>query len=192
MLDEPLGALDRQLRERLMLELRSIIKKVGVTAIYVTHDQLEAFAVADFVAVMNQGKIEQIGSPEEVYRRPATPFVARFLGFLNIIMATVTGAHTVDSELGQLSLDQTLPQTGTTVTLLIRPSAAQILPQDQQATHNFLQVAITAVSFRGKYYQVWVQAGQQNLMFELPHFSAAAGEHIRLTLDPHAIGIFPS
>ena len=95
MLDEPLGALDRQLRERLMLDLRAILNKVGVTALYVTHDQLEAFAVSDRVAVMNQGQIEQLAAPEIVYESPATPFVARFLGFQNIILATVTGAHTV-------------------------------------------------------------------------------------------------
>src|SRR6185436_7548046 len=74
MLDEPLGALDRALRERLMLEIRQILKQLGLTAIYVTHDQTEAFAVADRVVVMNQGRIEQDGLPEQLYYQPATPF----------------------------------------------------------------------------------------------------------------------
>src|SRR5690606_38784084 len=90
LLDEPLGALDRILREHLMVELRAILKQAGadITAIYVTHDQGEAFAVADRVAIMNNGRIEQIGAPLELYRRPRTPFVARFLGMENLLTAT--------------------------------------------------------------------------------------------------------
>ena len=79
MLDEPLGSLDRATRERLMIELRDILRRVGVTALYVTHDQTEAFSVADRVMVLNAGHIEQSGSPEDLYRRPASAFVANFL-----------------------------------------------------------------------------------------------------------------
>ena len=89
MLDEPLGALDRQLREELMIELRRILKAAHLTAIYVTHDQAEAFAVADRVAVMNAGRIEQIDTPAAVYAQPASEFVARFLGMPNLIAGTV-------------------------------------------------------------------------------------------------------
>ncbi|MCA9924623.1 MAG: ABC transporter ATP-binding protein, partial [Anaerolineales bacterium] len=95
LLDEPLGALDRALRERLMLDLRRILKEAGgmtgrpegITAVYVTHDQAEAFAIADRVLVMNQGKVEQAGTPTTLYRYPRTPFVARFLGMENLIDA---------------------------------------------------------------------------------------------------------
>ena len=192
MLDEPLGALDRQLRERLMLDLRAILKTVGVTAIYVTHDQMEAFAVSDRIAVMNQGNIEQLGLPQDVYNDPATPFVARFLGFQNVIGGTVTAPHTVDSNLGSLRLAQSLPSTGSTVTLLIRPEAARILPSGEAEGLNELLAEITAVSFRGKYYQVWIKASDQTLMFELPQFAGVIGDQIRLELDPLAIGLFPS
>jgi ABC-type Fe3+/spermidine/putrescine transport system ATPase subunit len=192
MLDEPLGALDRQLRERLMLDLRAILKKVGVTAIYVTHDQLEAFAVSDRIAVMNQGNMEQFGLPHDVYTHPATPFVARFLGFQNVMEGTVTAPHTVDSNFGSLRLAQSLPLTGSAVTLLIRPEAARILPSGAVAEFNELLVEITAVSFRGKYYQVWIKVSDQTLMFELPHFAGVIGDQIRLELDPLAIGLFPS
>jgi ABC-type Fe3+/spermidine/putrescine transport system ATPase subunit len=96
MLDEPLGSLDRALREQLMNELRAILKKVGVTALYVTHDQAEAFAIADRVLIMRArlelgkgGRIEQAGTPQEVYRRPTTPFVAQFLGFRNLLEGVV-------------------------------------------------------------------------------------------------------
>src|SRR5207247_5083480 len=89
MLDEPLGALDRALRERLLDELRAILKRVGVTSIYVTHDQAEAFAIADWLVLMNGGRIEQQGRPEAVYRHPATAFVARVMGLSNLVAAQV-------------------------------------------------------------------------------------------------------
>ncbi|MBZ0283504.1 MAG: ABC transporter ATP-binding protein [Anaerolineae bacterium] len=85
MLDEPLGSLDTALREQLIVELQTIIKRLGLTAIYVTHDQHEAFAVADRIAVMNAGRIEQIDAPNRIYRAPRTAFVARFLGLNNIV-----------------------------------------------------------------------------------------------------------
>ena len=98
MLDEPLGALDRALREQLMNDLRAILKQVGVTALYVTHDQEEAFAIADRIAILHArleagegGHIEQIAAPGEVYRRPASVYVARFLGFRNLVEGRVVG-----------------------------------------------------------------------------------------------------
>src|SRR4029450_1956380 len=89
MLDEPLGALDRALRERLPDELRTILKRVGVTSIYVTHDQAEAFAIADWLVLMNAGRIAQQGPPEQVYRHPNSIFVARFMGHTNLVAGRV-------------------------------------------------------------------------------------------------------
>lgn len=96
MLDEPLGALDRALREQLMNDLRGILKRVNVTALYVTHDQEEAFAIADRVLILRAqpesgagGWIEQDGTPQQVYRRPATEYVARFLGFKNLVAGVI-------------------------------------------------------------------------------------------------------
>jgi ABC-type Fe3+/spermidine/putrescine transport system ATPase subunit len=192
MLDEPLGALDRQLRERLMLDLRSILKDVGVTTIYVTHDQLEAFAVSDRIAVMNQGKIEQIDTPELVYAHPVSPFVARFLGFQNVILATVTGVHEVETPLGELTLERTLPPTGATVTLLIRPDAVRVLAPGEDHAGLELVAEITALSFRGRYYQVWVQISDQRFLFELPHIEAQAGDAIRLSMKLSGIEVFSS
>ena len=108
MLDEPLGSLDRTLRERLMNELRTILKGVGVTAIYVTHDQQEAFAVADRVVIMDRGHKVQEGRPEEVYQGPATEFVARFLGLTNLLRGTIInveeGHAEIETEIGQLEI----------------------------------------------------------------------------------------
>lgn len=95
MLDEPLGALDRTLRERLLGELRQLFADLGITAIYVTHDQEEAFALADHVVVMHAGRVEQEGGPEEVWRRPAGEWVARFLGLANIVEAQLVDGWAV-------------------------------------------------------------------------------------------------
>ncbi len=106
MLDEPLGSLDRALREELMNELRAILKGVGVTVLYVTHDQQEAFAVADRVLIMHSGRIVQQGSPQAVYHRPNSVWVARFLGLTNLVPGQVL-AHDplkLDTPLGYLSL----------------------------------------------------------------------------------------
>ena len=123
LLDEPLGSLDRTLRERLMGELAAILQRVGVTAISVTHDQAEAFAVADRVALLHEAGIVQIGRPEEIYRAPATPWVARFLGFDNLLPARTDGPGRIDTELGALvaASGTPLPDTGVEGTLLILP-----------------------------------------------------------------------
>jgi spermidine/putrescine transport system ATP-binding protein len=95
LLDEPLGALDLKLRKQMQLELKSIQHDVGITFIHVTHDQEEAMTMADRIAVMNHGRIEQLGTPTELYERPATAYVASFLGHSNLIAGTVSGSDTV-------------------------------------------------------------------------------------------------
>jgi len=95
LLDEPLGALDLKLRKQMQLELKAIQHDVGITFIHVTHDQEEAMTMADQIAVMNQGRIEQLGTPTELYETPATAYVAGFLGVSNLIEGTVSGADTV-------------------------------------------------------------------------------------------------
>jgi putative spermidine/putrescine transport system ATP-binding protein len=113
LLDEPLGALDLKLRQQMQLELKAIQQQLGITFIFVTHDQEEALTMSDRLAVFNQGKIEQIGSPSEVYERPVTPFVANFVGISNLISG---------------SLAQTL--TGSPATFVIRPEKIQIVAPD--------------------------------------------------------------
>lgn len=196
MLDEPLGALDRALRERLMVDLRAILKRVGVTAVYVTHDQTEAFAVADRIAVMNAGHIEQIAAPETLFRAPATPFTARFLGFHNLLPGVVGADDMVQTAVGNLHLTQPVPDPGTAVTLLIRPEAARPLPDDVSEAVNVLAATVAAVSFRGKYYQVWLEptaAPAQRLMFELPTAHRfAVGDRVQVALAPEALQLLPS
>jgi len=95
LLDEPLGALDLKLRKQMQLELKAIQHDVGITFIHVTHDQEEAMTMADRIAVMREGRIEQLGTPTELYETPATAYVAGFLGVSNLIVGTVSGSDTV-------------------------------------------------------------------------------------------------
>jgi spermidine/putrescine transport system ATP-binding protein len=101
LLDEPLGALDLKLRKGLQVELKRIQREVGITFVYVTHDQEEALTMSDRIAVMNRGRVEQVATPEEVYNRPATTFVAGFIGVSNLMPATVTGSDEVRLDQGQ-------------------------------------------------------------------------------------------
>ena len=189
MLDEPLGALDRALRERLMLELRAILKQVGVTAVYVTHDQTEAFAIADRIAVMNAGRIEQFDEPEKVFARPGTLFVARFLGFHNLLPGTAVSNSTLKTAIGVFQLPNPLLAAGQTVTLLIKPNDVQLVnPTPTSPGVNEFNAQITAVSFRGKYYQVWCQSGGQALLFELPTMAPwKVSDQVRISITPDAL-----
>jgi ABC-type Fe3+/spermidine/putrescine transport system ATPase subunit len=182
MLDEPLGALDRALREQLMNDVRAILKRVNLTAIYVTHDQEEAFAIADRVLIMHArpeagegGWIEQDGAPQQVYRYPATAYVARFLGFKNLLDGVIdlTGERrgggeeessllpqrpspsrlAVTTPLGPL-IAADIPQDhlpGTRVTVLVRPEAAEVRPAAETGP-NVVHGRLIEASFRGSYY----------------------------------------
>jgi len=107
LLDEPLGALDLKLRKELQVELKRIQRDVGITFVYVTHDQEEALTMSDRIAVMNRGQVEQVAAPEEVYDRPATTFVAGFIGVSNLMPATVTSSREVKLDQGQTIHTQT-------------------------------------------------------------------------------------
>lgn len=192
MLDEPLGALDRALRERLMLDLRRILKQVGVTAIYVTHDQTEAFAVADRVALMNAGRIEQLDNPQNVYYCPATQFAARFLGFRNLLPAVVLGPNEVRTSLGELTVTETNAPPGSQISLLIRPEAATVADTAESADINLIRATVVETSFRGKYSQVWLETAGGNLMFELPGRFPVVGSKMILTINPEATNILPA
>ncbi|MYV55069.1 ATP-binding cassette domain-containing protein [Streptomyces sp. SID3212] len=130
MLDEPLGQLDRSLRERLVVELRALFGRLGTTVLAVTHDQGEAFALADRVVVMHEGRIAQTGTPLEVWQRPASAFVARFLGFENVVPATVVGG-VADTPWGRVPVPPGSPQGA--VTLLVRPGGVRLSPAPARA-----------------------------------------------------------
>ncbi|GHG55324.1 ABC transporter ATP-binding protein [Streptomyces griseocarneus] len=141
MLDEPLGQLDRSLRERLVVELRALFDRLGTTVLAVTHDQGEAFALADRVVVMRDGRIAQAGTPLEVWQRPASEFVARFLGFENVVPATVRGGR-ADTAWGKLPVPGDTPEGECRV--LVRPTGVRLA-----SAAAGLACEVTARTFRG-------------------------------------------
>ncbi|MFF8694987.1 ABC transporter ATP-binding protein [Streptomyces sp. NPDC015144] len=128
MLDEPLGQLDRGLRERLVVELRALFRKLGTTVLAVTHDQGEAFALADRTVVMREGRIAQVGTALEVWRQPVSAFVAGFLGFDNVVAATVTGG-VAETVWGKVPVPEDSPQGA--CELLVRPAGVRIGSPEQ-------------------------------------------------------------
>jgi thiamine transport system ATP-binding protein len=149
MLDEPLGQLDRSLRERLVVELRELFGRLGTTVLAVTHDQGEAFALADRVVVMRDGRIAQSGTPLEVWQRPADAFVARFLGFDNVVEATVADGVAV-TPWGKVPVPDGSPQ-GVRM-LLVRPAGVRLTGADEG-----LRCVVAARTFRGTHVAVRLQ-----------------------------------
>ncbi|MEU4655580.1 ABC transporter ATP-binding protein [Streptomyces sp. NPDC023723] len=149
MLDEPLGQLDRSLRERLVVELRELFGRLGTTVLAVTHDQGEAFALADRVVVMRDGRIAQQGTPLQVWQRPADAFVARFLGFDNVVGATVAGTA-ADTPWGKVPVPEGSAQGGRPV--LVRPAGVRLVAADAG-----LPCTVTARTFKGTHVAVRLQ-----------------------------------
>ncbi|GHD43791.1 ABC transporter ATP-binding protein [Streptomyces galbus] len=149
MLDEPLGQLDRSLRERLVVELRELFARLGTTVLAVTHDQGEAFALADRVVVMRDGRIAQSGTPLEVWQRPADAFVARFLGFGNVVPATVAG-EAADTPWGKVPVPAGSAQGERT--LLVRPAGVRLV-----AAEAGLRCRVSARTFQGTHVAVHLQ-----------------------------------
>jgi len=191
MLDEPLGSLDRSLRERLVGDLRHILREMEQTAIYVTHDQEEAFTLADRIIVMNQGQVEQIGFPQEIYAAPASPFVARFLELTNILEAEVSvrsGKSALITPVGEFPL--TLNRKPGKVKALIRPDNAIFDGAGDCQLHGTL----VDCSFRGNWQRITMMVNQVELTFDFPSYlkMPMPGQPITLALDPaRSILIYP-
>jgi ABC-type Fe3+/spermidine/putrescine transport system ATPase subunit len=182
MLDEPLASVDRTLRERLMVELRQILRRMRQTALYVTHDQEEAFALADRVVLMRAGQVEQTGRPQEIYRQPASLFVARFLGLNNLLdgqVRQVDGRRVVETAIGDLPIQA---ESQGEVTVLIRPDTARLDGQGE----SVLTGIVEDVSFRGSLCRVVVTVAGVQLAFNLPSniILPERGEEIRLSYNP--------
>lgn len=180
MLDEPLGALDRKLREQLIQEIRQILRTSGVPAIYVTHDQDEAFALADRILILANGRISQIGSPEELYNFPVDTLVANFLGLGNIIKGVVLSINPfiIRTNLGDLHYK---PQCksypiGTIVSILIRPDGVEIASKSK----NNFQAIVGDCVFQGDHYRTVVKVNGHSLIIDLPN-KYLPGNQIHLT-----------
>jgi spermidine/putrescine transport system ATP-binding protein len=152
LLDEPLGALDLKLRKQMQLELMRIQREVGVTFVYVTHDQEEALVMSDRLAVMSQGKVEQIGYPEDIYERPATRFVAGFIGTSNIIEAPVLGRVGDYLEIASAPGDRLLVSppdhaisAGETIAFTVRPEKLRVATETEPVSEGLCTIAGTVV-----------------------------------------------
>ncbi|MGN6767103.1 MAG: ABC transporter ATP-binding protein [Rhizobiaceae bacterium] len=160
LMDEPLGALDRKLREWLQSEIKRLHRELGLTVIFVTHDQGEALALSDRVAVFNRGRIEQIGTPQELWTTPRTPFVAAFLGDSNLIRGVVAddGGLSSSSRTFRIAGQPGLAA-GAAATLLVRPESVQLARTRQQCTDpeaNHLVGRVIDVTFLGSSYRLTV------------------------------------
>jgi ABC-type Fe3+/spermidine/putrescine transport system ATPase subunit len=196
MLDEPLGSLDRVLRERLMVDLYRIVKQVGVTTLYVTHDHAEAFTMADVVAVMNNGKVVQVDQPETLYRRPANELVARFLGFNNLVKGVVADSGGIKSAFGMLYPQKVSAPRGTRVTILLRPEGARIIDAGHAADlgETVIRGTIKQRTFKGGHFNLTVQTDQGmelSFDFTLDALPPAVGQNVWLLLKPSAMSLVP-
>ncbi len=183
LLDEPLGALDLKLREQMQVELKDLQRKVGITFVYVTHDQQEALSMSDRLAVFNEGRIEQIGSPQEIYEHPATPFVAGFVGTSNLIEAPLAAAVA--------GLDQPF---------CVRPERIRILGESEAASGSLCVVegSVEEVLYLGASTRYGVRIGdtarlavvQQNDLSDAGP-TTRPGETVRLGFERKAIQVMP-
>jgi putative spermidine/putrescine transport system ATP-binding protein len=182
LLDEPLSALDAKIRVSLRAEIRAIQRKLGITAIYVTHDQEEALSISDRIVVMYDGKIEQVGTPFEIYNFPQTAFVANFVGTLNTAVAEVVdpAKRLLKIDSVQLESAEVLDdkQKGDKVTIAIRPERFNFIAQEKKA--NVLDCKIDNITFLGAVVRIQVLVGSNrfymdtfnNPFLELPKIGA--------------------
>jgi spermidine/putrescine ABC transporter ATP-binding subunit len=167
LLDEPLSNLDAKLREQMRFEIRELIDRLGITAVYVTHDQAEALALSDRVAVMNAGQIEQVGSPDEIYDYPQSRFVADFIGLSDFIEGTV-GEMDAEAETAVIEsngLEIVVPRTaemspGQRVLLFIRPNNVELLPTSHEGGTNTFPGVVEKTTYLGDRNDYRVDAGE--------------------------------
>jgi thiamine transport system ATP-binding protein len=188
LLDEPLSALDAQLRQRLRVTLREIQRKLGITTLYVTHNQAEALAISDRVAVVDSGQIEQVGTPEEIYRNPRTRFVAEFVGDNNLLDAEISSTSSPTATVGDVAF--ALPEdvsvtSGETVTLSIRPEAITLRPEAAEGT---IEATVETVEFLGDAYRVHCEWGGHSLVVKTDAESVPEGT-VRLGIDRSAVHV---
>jgi iron(III) transport system ATP-binding protein len=197
--DEPLSNLDADLRERMRLEISALVREAGATTVYITHDQAEAFALADQVGILEQGRLVQLGAPEEIYTRPASPFVARFTGLSGELPVQVrrivgdglfevapSGGGAARPFHARGSHD---PARGATGLLMIRPTGVRLVSSASGEHH--LAGIVADVAFRGRGYEHAIDIpGQGRLTSVFADTRASRGENVGLRLDPAGCHVF--
>jgi len=184
LLDEPLGALDMKLRKGMQIELKRIQQKLGITFIFVTHDQEEALTMSDTIVVMNKGEIQQMGSPEDIYNEPANSFVAKFIGESNIVDGIMLDDFKV--EFGGRIFDCVDKgfEKNEAIEVVIRPEDFEMVKYEE----GMLKGTVTSVIFKGVHYEIEVKDENHTwILHNTKH--AEIGSKIGLSLDPESIHI---
>lgn len=202
LLDEPLSALDARIRVYLRSEIKRLQRELGITMIYVTHDQEEALSLADWIVVMDRGRVQQVGSAIEIYRSPASRFVADFVGTSNFLDCNLRHAadHLVEFRGHLLRVASPLPNRGDRLSLAIRPERIEILKRledlGEREPRNVLQATVDTVTFFGAVARLITQIDREPLIVDLPQrdfdrLSIHPGEPVRLYLPPEGFMIYP-
>ena len=181
LLDEPLGALDLKMRKEMQIELKAMHERLGITFIYVTHDQEEALTMSDKIVVMSDGAIQQIGTPEEIYNEPKNAFVADFIGESNIFNGKVTDKLQVQF------CDHTFTcvddfHIGTKVDVVVRPEDIVMKPKGE----GMMDVVVDSVVFKGVHYEITVLSGDNEIVIN-SIYNAVVGDTISIDIDPDSI-----
>jgi len=196
LLDEPLGALDKRLRQQMQIELKQIQREVGITTIFVTHDQEEALTLSDRIAIFDEGKVVQAGNPHAVYERPATAFAANFLGDANFFEGKVLGPGRVAAAEGEIATDDPLPATGAPAMLAVRPEKISLArPDTPAAPGNRLEGRLGQAVYSGMSTIYKVDVGGRELTVFAQNRSGqdfAPGDAVRLEWAPgHSVVVQP-
>jgi iron(III) transport system ATP-binding protein len=195
LLDEPLSNLDAKLREELRFEIKSLVRRMGITSVYVTHDQAEAMVISDRIAVMDSGNVVQIGTAQEIYKQPANRFVADFIGTMNFMSGEVvevlqdTDQVYVRTEFCEKMLCQTLDSTaaapGSKVYASIRPEDVQIFTEPPQAAENVFKGTIAHKAYLGNFLYFFVNINDTLIRVQVAHYlPQEEGQELYLYLDP--------
>ena len=183
LLDEPLGALDLKMRKEMQIELKAMHDELGITFIYVTHDQEEALTMSDKIVVMSEGKIQQVGTPEDIYNEPQNAFVADFIGESNIFNGIMTGSMKARFAGGQFECVDDVPE-GTQITAVVRPEDIELVdPAEGQ-----IRGKVISVIFKGIHYEITVQSGRYEVVIQSTR-SAEIGSTVGLKVAPDGIHI---
>lgn len=183
LLDEPLGALDLKMRKEMQLELKSIHEKLGITFIYVTHDQEEALTMSDKIVVMSEGKIQQAGTPEDIYNEPKNAFVADFIGDSNIFSGIMTGKYKVRFCGAEFECVDDV-EDGTMIDAVVRPEDIVITTPDQ----GIIRGRVTSVIFKGVHYEITIQSGKNEIVVQSTK-KAELNAVVGLYIEPEGIHI---
>ena len=199
LMDEPLGALDRKLREQMQLEIKRIQRELGITVIYVTHDQEEALILSDRIAIMHEGCVRQVGTPAVVYEQPSTPYVASFLGESNflegIVEENTVTASTLRLQSGErIAAPPTSLPVGTAVQAMVRPESITLSPPQGNDAANSVNGTVEIREYLGQSIRYFVQAAASSVTVREPRGGArraSPGERVTLYWSPQATSLFP-